>query len=257
MCESVLKKLNVCVIKNYIFISTNKCILNFIGDQHTIIITAGFGFFSSQIKHCWCCNAFLSFSYEPMYKECHKMFTILCIMKDAYLRIWATIWCCVLSKTLLTFFNRVKIHVAWYCELDLHVNLLILSSVFGLQTDAALMYDAVHVVAVAVQQSQQITVSSLQCNRHKPWRFGNRFMALIKEVDMCSPLASSVHMTLNRTHALTAGQEQHGKQWEMVNMWKWENKSLLSVNLFSVHAKPKTASTKPSQMYRYFYVRHN
>ncbi|XP_043972197.1 glutamate receptor ionotropic, kainate 2 isoform X3 [Gambusia affinis] len=48
-------------------------------------------------------------------------------------------------------------------------------------TDAALMYDAVHVVAVAVQQSQQITVSSLQCNRHKPWRFGARFMALIKE----------------------------------------------------------------------------
>uniref|UniRef100_A0AAR2LFJ8 Glutamate receptor n=1 Tax=Pygocentrus nattereri TaxID=42514 RepID=A0AAR2LFJ8_PYGNA len=48
-------------------------------------------------------------------------------------------------------------------------------------TDAALMYDAVHVVAVAVQQSQQITVSSLQCNRHKPWRFGARFMSLIKE----------------------------------------------------------------------------
>lgn len=44
------------------------------------------------------------------------------------------------------------------------------------------MYDAVHVAAVAVQQSQQVTVSSLQCNRHKPWRFGNRFMALIKEV---------------------------------------------------------------------------
>lgn len=51
-----------------------------------------------------------------------------------------------------------------------------------LQTDAALMYDAVHVVAVAVQQSQQITVSSLQCNRHKPWRFGGRFIGLIKEV---------------------------------------------------------------------------
>uniref|UniRef100_A0A8B9H2R2 Glutamate receptor n=1 Tax=Astyanax mexicanus TaxID=7994 RepID=A0A8B9H2R2_ASTMX len=48
-------------------------------------------------------------------------------------------------------------------------------------TDAALMFDAVHVVAVAVQQSQQITVSSLQCNRHKPWRFGGRFMSLIKE----------------------------------------------------------------------------
>ncbi|KAK3551646.1 hypothetical protein QTP70_020853, partial [Hemibagrus guttatus] len=51
----------------------------------------------------------------------------------------------------------------------------------GHETDAALMYDAVHVVAVAVQQSPQITVSSLQCNRHKPWRFGNRFMTLIKE----------------------------------------------------------------------------
>lgn len=51
-----------------------------------------------------------------------------------------------------------------------------------MQTDAALMFDAVHVVAVAVQQSQQITVSSLQCNRHKPWRFGARFISLIKEV---------------------------------------------------------------------------
>ncbi|KAF4114988.1 hypothetical protein G5714_005211 [Onychostoma macrolepis] len=48
-------------------------------------------------------------------------------------------------------------------------------------TDAALMYDAVHVVAVAVQQSPQITVSSLQCNRHKPWRFGGRFISYIKE----------------------------------------------------------------------------
>lgn len=57
-----------------------------------------------------------------------------------------------------------------------------LCSFLCFQTDAALMYDAVHVVAVAVQQSPQITVSSLQCNRHKPWRFGNRFMTLIKEV---------------------------------------------------------------------------
>lgn len=52
----------------------------------------------------------------------------------------------------------------------------------GFQTDAALMYDAVHVVSVAVQQFPQMTVSSLQCNRHKPWRFGTRFMSLIKEV---------------------------------------------------------------------------
>lgn len=50
------------------------------------------------------------------------------------------------------------------------------------QTDAALMYDAVHVVSVAVQQFPQMTVSSLQCNRHKPWRFGARFISLIKEV---------------------------------------------------------------------------
>lgn len=65
-------------------------------------------------------------------------------------------------------------------------SLLLFSPLTGLQTDAALMYDAVHMVAVAVQQSQQITVSSLQCNRHKPWRFGNRFMALIKEVGVSS-----------------------------------------------------------------------
>lgn len=52
----------------------------------------------------------------------------------------------------------------------------------GFQTDAALMYDAVHVVSVGVQQFPQMTVSSLQCNRHKPWRFGTRFMSLIKEV---------------------------------------------------------------------------
>lgn len=68
--------------------------------------------------------------------------------------------------------------------------LLLLSPPTGLQTDAALMYDAVHMVAVAVQQSQQITVSSLQCNRHKPWRFGNRFMALIKEVGASPPSPS-------------------------------------------------------------------
>lgn len=64
--------------------------------------------------------------------------------------------------------------------LHIFVNLDVLS--LGFQTDAALMYDAVHVVSVAVQQFPQMTVSSLQCNRHKPWRFGTRFMSLIKEV---------------------------------------------------------------------------
>ncbi|XP_077198625.1 glutamate receptor ionotropic, kainate 1 isoform X8 [Paroedura picta] len=49
-------------------------------------------------------------------------------------------------------------------------------------TEAALMYDAVFMVAVASQRASQMTVSSLQCHRHKPWRFGPRFMNLIKEI---------------------------------------------------------------------------
>ncbi|AWO99750.1 putative glutamate receptor ionotropic kainate 1 [Scophthalmus maximus] len=49
-------------------------------------------------------------------------------------------------------------------------------------TDAALMYDAVFMVAVASQRATQMTVSSLQCHRHKPWRFGPRFMNLFKEI---------------------------------------------------------------------------
>ncbi|XP_067095991.1 glutamate receptor ionotropic, kainate 1 [Osmerus mordax] len=48
-------------------------------------------------------------------------------------------------------------------------------------TEAALMYDAVYMVAAASQRSSQITVSSLQCHRHKPWRFGLRFMNMFKD----------------------------------------------------------------------------
>uniref|UniRef100_M3ZHS4 Glutamate receptor n=1 Tax=Xiphophorus maculatus TaxID=8083 RepID=M3ZHS4_XIPMA len=48
-------------------------------------------------------------------------------------------------------------------------------------TEAALMYDAVYMVAAASQRTSQITVSSLQCHRHKPWRFGSRFMNLLKD----------------------------------------------------------------------------
>ncbi|XP_072103516.1 glutamate receptor ionotropic, kainate 3 isoform X3 [Mobula birostris] len=48
-------------------------------------------------------------------------------------------------------------------------------------TDAALTYDAVHIVSMSYQRSPQMTVNSLQCHRHKPWRFGNRFMNFIKE----------------------------------------------------------------------------
>uniref|UniRef100_A0AAY4B909 Glutamate receptor n=1 Tax=Denticeps clupeoides TaxID=299321 RepID=A0AAY4B909_9TELE len=49
-------------------------------------------------------------------------------------------------------------------------------------TEAALMYDAVFMLASAAQRSAQITVSSLQCHRHKPWRFGSRFIGMFKEV---------------------------------------------------------------------------
>ncbi|NXF82288.1 GRIK1 protein, partial [Sclerurus mexicanus] len=52
-------------------------------------------------------------------------------------------------------------------------------------TEAALMYDAVYMVAVASQRASQLAVSSLQCHRHKPWRFGPRFMNLIKEARCC------------------------------------------------------------------------
>ncbi|XP_035139000.1 glutamate receptor ionotropic, kainate 1 isoform X12 [Callithrix jacchus] len=48
-------------------------------------------------------------------------------------------------------------------------------------TEAALMYDAVYMVAIASHRASQLTVSSLQCHRHKPWRLGPRFMKLIKE----------------------------------------------------------------------------
>ncbi|XP_025237907.1 glutamate receptor ionotropic, kainate 2 isoform X5 [Theropithecus gelada] len=66
-------------------------------------------------------------------------------------------------------------------------------------TDAALMYDAVHVVSVAVQQFPQMTVSSLQCNRHKPWRFGTRFMSLIKEAHW---EGLTGRITFNKTNGL-------------------------------------------------------
>lgn len=62
------------------------------------------------------------------------------------------------------------------------------------QTDAALTYDAVHIVSVSYQHAPQMTVNSLQCHRHKPWRFGGRFMSFIKEVmgHLCCYLILSV-----------------------------------------------------------------
>uniref|UniRef100_A0AAQ6IC90 Glutamate receptor n=1 Tax=Anabas testudineus TaxID=64144 RepID=A0AAQ6IC90_ANATE len=97
------------------------------------------------------------------------------------------------AKPLLKEMKRGKeFHIIFDCGHEMAAGIL-------KQTDAALMYDAVHVVAVAVQQSQQITVSSLQCNRHKPWRFGNRFMALIKEAHWDGLTG---RITFNRTNGL-------------------------------------------------------
>ncbi|XP_075710667.1 glutamate receptor ionotropic, kainate 1 isoform X2 [Rhinoderma darwinii] len=66
-------------------------------------------------------------------------------------------------------------------------------------TDAALMYDAVYMVAVATQRAAQMTVSSLQCHRHKPWRFGPRFMNHIKEARWDGLTG---RITFNRTDGL-------------------------------------------------------
>uniref|UniRef100_A0A8D0AGB1 Glutamate receptor n=1 Tax=Sander lucioperca TaxID=283035 RepID=A0A8D0AGB1_SANLU len=66
-------------------------------------------------------------------------------------------------------------------------------------TDAALMYDAVFMVAVASQRATQMTVSSLQCHRHKPWRFGPRFMNLFKEAQWNGLTG---HIVLNKTDGL-------------------------------------------------------
>ena len=74
---------------------------------------------------------------------------------------------------------------------------------FLLQAEAALMYDAVYMVAAASQRASQITVSSLQCHRHKPWRFGSRFMNMLKDVSSAyecvtpAPRPPSIHPSIH------------------------------------------------------------
>ncbi|XP_075053248.1 glutamate receptor ionotropic, kainate 1 isoform X6 [Mixophyes fleayi] len=94
-------------------------------------------------------------------------------------------------------------------------------------TDAALMYDAVYMVAVATQRAAQMTVSSLQCHRHKPWRFGPRFMNLIKEARWDGLTG---RITFNRTDGLRKdfdldiislkedGMEKYSLQYESNNL---------------------------------------
>uniref|UniRef100_A0A4X2MA54 Glutamate receptor n=1 Tax=Vombatus ursinus TaxID=29139 RepID=A0A4X2MA54_VOMUR len=66
-------------------------------------------------------------------------------------------------------------------------------------TEAALMYDAVYAVAIASHQASQMTISSLQCHRHKPWRFGHRFINLIKEAQLDGLTG---RITFNKTDGL-------------------------------------------------------
>lgn len=77
-------------------------------------------------------------------------------------------WPCSYTSPILT----------WFCDPSWYITM----TVFLCQTEAALMYDAVYMVAAASQRASQITVSSLQCHRHKPWRFGSRFMNMLKDV---------------------------------------------------------------------------
>ncbi|ELK01957.1 Glutamate receptor, ionotropic kainate 3 [Pteropus alecto] len=71
-----------------------------------------------------------------------------------------------------------------------------------MMTDAALLYDAVHIVSVCYQRAPQMTVNSLQCHRHKAWRFGGRFMNFIKEVSPAPPhLPASLSLSGDLTWA--------------------------------------------------------
>lgn len=81
------------------------------------------------------------------------------------------------------------------------------------QTEAALMYDAVYMVAAASQRTSQITVSSLQCHRHKPWRFGSRFMSMLKDVSaVFLPLSVVIHPSHPSVSLLAASPVSLGRR---------------------------------------------
>ncbi|XP_006727616.1 glutamate receptor ionotropic, kainate 2 [Leptonychotes weddellii] len=106
------------------------------------------------------------------------------------------------AKPLLKEMKRGKeFHVIFDCSHEMAAGILkqVIFNLPKFLTDAALMYDAVHVVSVGVQQFPQMTVSSLQCNRHKPWRFGTRFMSLIKEAHW---EGLTGRITFNKTNGL-------------------------------------------------------
>ena len=70
-----------------------------------------------------------------------------------------------------------------------------------------MLYDAVHIVSVCYQRAPQMTVNSLQCHRHKAWRFGGRFMNFIKEV---SGPCTHPH----QVHRLGATERSRAQVWE-------------------------------------------
>uniref|UniRef100_A0A673CA05 Glutamate receptor n=1 Tax=Sphaeramia orbicularis TaxID=375764 RepID=A0A673CA05_9TELE len=102
-------------------------------------------------------------------------------------------------------------------------------------TEAALMYDAVYMVAAASQRASQITVSSLQCHRHKPWRFGSRFMNMLKDAQWNGLTGQII---INKTDGLRkefdldvislkedglektiAGNNRLNKVWKKIGVW--------------------------------------
>uniref|UniRef100_A0A667XSH0 Glutamate receptor n=1 Tax=Myripristis murdjan TaxID=586833 RepID=A0A667XSH0_9TELE len=102
-------------------------------------------------------------------------------------------------------------------------------------TEAALMYDAVYMVAAASQRASQITVSSLQCHRHKPWRFGSRFMNMFKDAQWNGLTGQII---INKTDGLRkefdldvislkedglektiAGNSRLNKVWKKIGVW--------------------------------------
>ncbi|XP_057694227.1 glutamate receptor ionotropic, kainate 1 isoform X1 [Corythoichthys intestinalis] len=102
-------------------------------------------------------------------------------------------------------------------------------------TEASLMYDAVYMVAVASQRAAQLTVSSLQCHRHKPWRFGARFMNMLKDAQWNGLTGQIV---INKTDGLRkdfdldvislkedglekiiAGNNRLNKVWKKIGVW--------------------------------------
>uniref|UniRef100_A0A3P8SVL8 Glutamate receptor n=1 Tax=Amphiprion percula TaxID=161767 RepID=A0A3P8SVL8_AMPPE len=122
-------------------------------------------------------------------------------------------------------------------------------------TEAALMYDAVYMVAAASQRASQITVSSLQCHRHKPWRFGSRFMNMLKDAQWNGLTGQII---INKTDGqrkefdldvislkedglekTTVGNSRLNKVWKKIGVWN----SQTGLNLSEINKDSSTNVT--------------